>query len=170
MSYMGFPLRAPQIYAAHSWNFILPTQRGLGTARRELLPDGVIVVVNGAIEWTRKNHADIWATDAIAREVGRFPPRLSVWGPVESMPAFRRAAIPFLPMPTNVVIGPKGVPREADAFFKALGLAIDHMQAKLVRVFGSFDWRRADVRWKRAGLARMIQEAGKSGVEIQRVR
>jgi len=128
------------------------------------------VVVNGAIVWTKQNRAEVWATDTVASQVAKFPPGLSVWGPLESAPAFKAACIPFVPLKPNAVMGPGSVPRPADAFFLSLAFALENLGAKRVRVFGAKDWNRPDVRWKRYALARIQRLAGAQGIEIERVR
>lgn len=170
VTFGGVPVRPAMVLGASFWSFILPTERGLATPRRELLPDSVVVVVNGAIAWTKNNRADVWATDSIASVVDRFPPGLNVWGPLQSKAAFDRAAIPFVPLRPNAVMGPFGVPRPADAFFLSLAFAMEALGAKRVRVFGAKDWNRPDVRWRRWALARLMREAGAQGIEIERVR
>ena len=166
------PRKKADVYqpGADRWNFLLPTKRGLATPRRELLPGAVTVVVNGAIAWTKQNRAEVWATDTVASQVGRFPPGLNVWGPLESAPAFKAACIPFVPLKPNAVMGPGNVPRAADAFFLSLAFALENLGAKRVRVFGSRDWNRPDVRWKRWALARIQRLAGAQGIEVERVR
>jgi len=158
------------VLGADRFNFILPTKRGLETTRRELLPEAVTVVVNGAIHWCKGNRADVWATDGVWRQVAKFPPGLNVWGLPVSEPAFRQAGVPFVALKPNAIMGPFGVPREADAFFLAMDLACDQLHAKRVRVFGAKDWNRQDVRWKRWALARCMRVAGEQGIEIERVR
>lgn len=158
------------LLGAERWNFILPTKQGLETPKRELLLSSVTVVVNGAIEWCKGHHADVWAMDNVVTKINKFPPGLAVWGPLRSAAAFRVRAIPFHPLQPNMVIGPGEVPREADAFFLALAYALEHLRAKQVRVFGAFGWQRADVRWKRYALAKLMRKAGEQGIEIERVR
>lgn len=163
-------LATDMVLGADRWNFILPTERGLATRRAELLPGAVTVVVNGALVWCKTNRADVWATDTVASKVNKFPPGLNVWGPPSSEVAFRAKSIPFVPLQPNAVMGPGQVPREADAFFKAMDLACTSLGAKRIRVFGALDWRRPDVRWKRWALAHCIRKAGAHGIEIERVR
>ena len=155
---------------ADRWNLILPTMQGMRTPRRDLLRGGVTVVVEQAIQWCRENRADVWATDTVARVVGKFPPGLSVWGPPESAPAFHAKHIPFVPLKPNAVIGPGQVPRPADAFFKALAFACENLKAKKVRVFGLSGLQKPEIRWRRWAFARLQREAGAMGIELERVR
>lgn len=158
-----------KLLGADRWNFIVPTVAGLATKKRDLLRGGVTVVVNSAISWTKGNRADVWATDVVAAKVGTFPPGLAVWGPPESEAAFLAAGIPFVVMPPNAVMGPGNVPREADAFFKALAFACEALKARRVRVFGAGGWTDKPRRWRRWALARLVREAGRHNIEIERV-
>jgi hypothetical protein len=127
----------------------------------------VTVVCEGAIQWCKKNRADVWATERRTERVAKFPPGLVVWGPAVDAPVWLAAGIQFHPLPEGLVVGPGSVPRPADAFFRALELACETCHAKTVRVFGCEGWR-GESRWKRMALGVIWRQASAHGIEIQR--
>lgn len=151
------------------WNFLLPTLEGLSARRVDLLRGGLTVVVNETIGWTKRNRADVWATDMVVSRVGKFPPGLVVWGPPESRAAFLTAGLQYHILEPNAVLGPGSVPRPADAFFLALDLVCTRLGAKKVRVVGARGWTKPEVRWKRWALAKAMRTAGEHGIEIERL-
>jgi hypothetical protein len=150
------------------FNLIVGTPEGIATRSRDLLPDAITVVVEGAIAWCKKNRADIWAyADQPVRRVAAFPASLVVWGLPGDERVWLAAGVQFHALPDGSIMGDQGIPRPADAFFRALELACETCHAKTVRVFGCEGWK-GDDRWKRSALGKLWRDASAHGVEIQR--
>lgn len=136
------------------------------TTKLDLLPDSIVVVCERSIAWCRSHHADVWSTAQRTTAVKSFPPGLVVWADPLDEIVWLAAKVQFHALPQGSVMGPGGVPRPADAFFRALHVACS-IGAKTVRVFGCEGWK-GDERWKRNALARLWLAGQTAGVDVQR--
>ena len=162
--------RAPQ--TADRWNLICSTAYGLRTERSALL-DGPRVAVEMAIGWANGNHVDVWATLRHPRKVQQFPDQLVVWAPAETAIVWDAAGIPFSPLRGTLerpmVMGPRRVPRAANAMFLALEKMVEELGAKQIRVHGA-RWHNRGRRWQWNVLRACYQKASGLGVDIEIMR
>lgn len=154
------------------WNLICSTQYGLLTPRRLLL-DGPRVAIESAIGYAAKNRIHVWATMRHHRSVRQFPPGLEVWAPEEARIVWAGAGVTFSPLRKTLekpmVMGPRKIPRPANAMFLALEKMVEELGAKEIRVFGA-KWRNRSRRWQFHVLRAAYQKASLHGIKIEIMR